>query len=174
MFNPTVLSMTPRYQLFIGARNQWVIARSSVELILSLGDLLTGGSHVLANFSVTQAHTNPNEGTSGKLTELQQQVKWFEPSIRSGGRIEPGGHARPVMAAKGVMDWSERTPARQWSMYGAGANMITEGGGSNTGGRGHGASFYSTPLYSAPIIGFRVGSIQAGLSLECRNTCFGN
>ncbi|MGI4814015.1 MAG: hypothetical protein ACRYGG_11885 [Janthinobacterium lividum] len=172
--NPKPGALNNAYQLFINSRNQWVTAKASMGLLLNIGDLLGNGGHVLANFSVTRTGTAVNAGTTGLLTDLSSMLKLYDPSIRSGGRIEPGGHARPIMAAKGVGDRNERTPGRMWDPNSVGANAITEDmGNSVTGGRGKPVSYYNNSIYSPALSSTRVGSYQCGMSLDCRNTCMG-
>jgi hypothetical protein len=162
--NPQANSM-PAYPLFINARNQWVIARAATSLILSLGNLLGPASHVLANFSVATTKDNNGEGVGGKLSEFASQMKLYDPTLRSGGRIEPGGHARPLMGAKGVMDWTERTPGRTWARGSVGANTESLDCGSANGGRGKPKSFFSPSIYSPSLCNFRVGTYQGAYNL---------
>jgi hypothetical protein len=166
-------SDNPCYWAFSNARNLWVVAKAAQDLILSMGNLLGPSSHVLANFSVAQTKGYENEGNSGKLTDLTSQLRLYDPTIRSGGRTAPGGNVRPIMAAKGVYDWSERSPARLWDPNSPGVNTTISGErGSSTGGRKAGVGFYASPVFSSPIFGFRLGSFQVGMSIDCRNTCW--
>jgi hypothetical protein len=168
-----VPSDTNHYATFVNARNLWVTAKASYDLILSLGNLLGPSSHVLANFSVAQTKGSELIGVAGKITELSAQLKLYDPAIRSGGKTAPGGNARYVMGAKGLNDWTERSPNRLWDPNSPGVNTtITGEYGSATGGRKAGAGFYANPIYSSPIFGFRIGSYQVGMSLDCRNTCW--
>lgn len=162
----------PAYPMFVNARNQWVIAKASNELILSLGALLGPGSHVLANFSVSTTRNFNTEGVSGKLADLSAMMKLYDPTIRSGGRVEPGGHSRPKMGAKGVMDWTERTPGRTWARNSVGANSETFDYGSASGGRGKPVSFFSHSIYSPSLTAYRVGNYQSGYNLYARGFPF--
>ena len=150
---------------FVGSRNQWTTATAARDLLLGLETLLSPGSHVLANFSVTRNRALQEEGLSARLKELNDSVKYYEVTIKSGGATTPGGHVKAAMAAKGINDWSEKSPARTWFGNGMGANATSVDPGSPTGGRGKPVKFFASPLYSPPFTSLRIGVYQAGYPL---------
>jgi hypothetical protein len=158
---------------FNGARNLWVQAKSTRELLLSLS-VLAGGpqAHTLANFTFNRAKGFESEGLPEKLKTLKEDIKKYEIAIRSGGRIAPGGHVRPVFAAKGLLDWEEKTPSRTWVTTGMGANTQTVDSGGLTGGRGKPVKFYASPLFMGPMSGFRFGVYQSGSPLSTQYPYF--
>lgn len=158
---PMDLSNNTNAGRFYGSRNQYVQALAAKRLIENIISLVGNpGSHTLANFSVTNQRPNPNEGIGQKIGSLDRALALYEPTIRSGGNTVPGGHAKPQFAAKGVFDWTERTPARTWMTTGMGANASSQDFGSPTGGRGKPVKFFSSPFYSPPIISLRSGIFQ--------------
>lgn len=165
-FNPPHSPTSHEHFQFINARNLYVAASAAKTLILSMGDLLGPGTHVLANFSVSKTRNSDLEGTAAKLNDLSSTIKLYDPTIRSGGKTAPGGYARPLMAAKGVFDWQERTPSRLWIPNGGGANMTAPDMGSSTGGRGKSMKYYATPMISPSLCSMRMGVYQSGLSLS--------
>lgn len=151
---------------FRGAQNQWVQAATARSLLLNVSSIAGGpASHVLANFSVTRQKGFESEGIPELLKDLKDQMKLYEVTIRSGGKVSPGGHAKPMMAAKGVLDWQEQTPSRTWVVTGMGANASTGSHGNGTGGRGKSVKFYASPLFSGAMTGFRLGIWQSGNSI---------
>jgi hypothetical protein len=160
-------------RLFIYARNQWVQAKAAHDLMLSLS-ILQGGpqAHVLANFSFSRTRATPGEGMSEKLKDLKEKIKSYDIAVRSGGKLAPGGHVRPRMAAKGYMDWEERTPARTWIVTGMGANTQSVDVGGLTGGRGKPVKFFASPLFMGPMSGFRFGIYQSGSPLSTQYPYF--
>lgn len=151
---------TPHGKRVIGSRVQWVTAAAARDLLLGMMSL-GPATHVLANFSVTRERTPEQEGLSARLKELNDSLKLYEPTIRSLGRTMPGGRPHTAFAAKGVFDWTEKTPARQWTTTGMGANATTWDFGSPTGGRGKPQKFFSSPFYSPPLFNLRSGVFQA-------------
>lgn len=152
---------------FQGAQNQWVQAKAAREMILNAGQMAAGGSsHVLANFSVAKQKGFESEGTPARLADLNKKLSQYEITIRSGGKVAPGGHAKPAMAAKGVLDWQERTPSRTWVVTGMGANSETPNEESGTGGRGKSVKFYGSPMFSGTMYGYRMGIWQSGSPLS--------
>lgn len=152
---------------FQGAQNQWVQSAAARGLLLNVSTMIGGpGSHVLANFSVTKQKGFESEGVPELLKDLKAKMAEYEITIRSRGRVSPGGHARPGMAAKGVLDWSESTPGRTWITTGMGANASTGGmmGGGGVG-RGKAVKFYASPLFSGMMNGYRLGNWQSGSPL---------
>lgn len=169
-----LLNLTPPMDLsnsgnalrFYGSRNQYVQALATKRLIENIISLVGNpSSHTLANFSVTNQRPNPKEGIGQKITSLDETLKLYEPTIRSGGGTVPGGHAKVQFAAKGVFDWTERTPARTWLSTGMGANASSQDFGSPTGGRGKPVKFFSSPFYSPPIVSLRSGIFQGAYPL---------
>jgi hypothetical protein len=154
------------WMVFVGARNQWVANKAAQELLLNASILMAPGSHVLANFSVTRGKGYQNEGLSGKISQLEAEVKLNEIAVRSRGKIIPGGTMRPRMAAKGVLDWQERTPARTWYGNGAGANSTSMDPGSPGGGRGKPVKFFASPMVSPALTTMRIGAYQIGYPLQ--------
>ena len=151
---------------FIGAQNQWVQASAARNLLLNVNTVAGGpGSHVLANFSVSKMKGFESEGLPERLKELKESLALYETTLRSGGKIAPGGHAKPMMAAKGVLDWQEQTPGRTWMVTGMGANTTTQNSFSGTSGRGKSVRFCASPLFSGLMSGFRFGNWQAGSPL---------
>lgn len=159
-------SNSPNAFRFVGARNQYVQADTAKSLIENvLGLVGVPSSHILANLSITRQRANEKEGIGQKITSLEETLKLYEPTIRSGGNVVPGGHAKAQFAAKGVFDWTERTPARTWMSTGMGANSSSQDFGSPTGGRGKPVKFFSSPFYSPPIINLRSGIYQGAYPL---------
>lgn len=153
---------------FTGAQNQWVQAKSARDLLLSISTLSGGpSSHVLANFSVSRQKGFESEGLPERLRDLKEQASDYEAVLRSRGRMAPGGHVKPMMAAKGVLDYQERTPGRTWIVSGMGANAsspeVYEAG---TGGRGKPVEFYSSPFFTGIVTGYRSGVWQSGSTLS--------
>lgn len=176
MHPPTFLSGTTASDTarnFFGSRNQWVQAKAATTLLSSLS-ILQGGpqEHVLANFSFSRQKGFESEGMPKKLADLDKDLKLYEIAIRSGGRIAPGGHVRARMAAKGVLDWEERTPARTWVVTGMGANTQTVDTGGLTGGRGKPVKFFASPLFMGPMSGFRFGVYQSSSPLSTQYPYF--
>jgi hypothetical protein len=152
---------------FAGARGHWTHDTAAKELLLNIGEL-TGrpGGHVLANFSVTrQPERNEDVGLGARLKDLKDSIEEWEVTIRSGGRTMPGGRPMARFGAKGVMDWSERTPARTWFGNGMGANATSMDPGSPTGGRGKPVKFFASPLVSPSFSSLRMGVYQPGYPL---------
>jgi hypothetical protein len=164
---PPVAGVPPsdQFRNFAGSRNQWVTATAAHDLLLSVADLAGPGSHVLANFSVTKSRDLQQAGLVAKLTDLKEAMKLYDPAIRSGGNTAPGGHIRAVMAAKGVMDWSEITPGRTWFGNGMGQNAKSVDFGSPTGGRGKPVGFFLSPMFSPSFSFMRSGTYQSGFSV---------
>lgn len=159
-------SNSPNAFRFNGSRNQYVQALATKELIENVIGLVgVPGSHTLANFSVTRQRANEKEGISQKITSLEETLALYKPTIVSGGNVVPGGYAKAQFAAKGVFDWTERTPARTWLSTGMGANSSSQDFGSPTGGRGKPVKFFSSPFYSPPIINLRSGIYQGAYPL---------
>lgn len=157
---------SPNAFRFIGARNQYVQTLSAKSLIENIIGLLgIPSSHILANLSITTQRANPKEGIGQKITSLEETLELYLPTIASGGNVVPGGYAKPQFAAKGVFDWTERTPARTWLSTGMGANASSQDFGSPTGGRGKPVKFFSSPFYSPPIINLRTGIYQGAYPL---------
>jgi len=155
------------FRLFSYSRNQWVQAKAAYDLMSSLS-VLQGGpqAHVLANFSFSRTRAALGEGMPEKLKDLKDKIKLYEITVRSGGKLAPGGHVRPRMAAKGLMDWEERTPSRNWVTTGMGANTQTVDTGGLTGGRGKPVKFFASPLFMGPMSGFRFGIYQSSSPLN--------
>ena len=153
-------------RLFAAARNQWVQAKSARDLLLTMS-VLQGGpqTHVLANFSFTRGKQLALEGMPEKLKDLKEDLKLYEIAIRSGGRIAPGGHVPPRMAAKGLMDWGEKTPARTWITTGMGSNATSADYVGMTSGRGKPVKFFASPMFTGPALGYRFGVYQSGAPL---------
>lgn len=162
----TVFSNAPNTFRFFGARNQYTQALSTKKLIENIIALVgIPSSHILANLSITRQRANDKEGIAQKITSLEETLKLYEVTIRSGGNTVPGGYAKSQFAAKGVFDWTERTPARTWLSTGMGANASSQDFGSPTGGRGKPVKFFSSPFYSPPIINLRSGIFQGAYPL---------
>lgn len=152
---------SPNNFRFLGSRNKYVQALAAKKLMENVIGLIgIPSAHVLANLSITRERGGEKEGIGQKITSLEETLKLYEVSIRSGGNTVPGGHARAQFAAKGVFDWTERTPARTWMTTGMGANAQSQDFGSPTGGRGKPVKFFSSPFYSPPIINLRSGIYQ--------------
>ena len=157
---------SPNSFRFVGARQLYTISLAAKRLMEGvIGILGIPGSHILANLSITRQRANPKEGIGQKITSLEETLKLYEVTIRSGGNVVPGGHPKVQFAAKGVFDWTERTPARTWMTTGMGANAQSQDFGSPTGGRGKPVKFFSSPFYSPPIINMRSGIYQGAYPL---------
>lgn len=157
---------SPNAFRFLGSRNQYVqalVAKNMIESVL--GFVGVPASHILANLSITRQRANEKEGVGQKITSLEGTLELYEPTIRSGGNVVPGGYAKAQFAAKGVFDWTERTPARTWQTTGMGANATSQDFGSPTGGRGKPVKFFASPFYSPPIINLRSGIYQGAYPL---------
>lgn len=166
---------TPEYQRLFNCRSQWVIAKSARDLILNLIGLVgSPGSHVLANFSVTRSKGGDTESIAAKVNELNDQLKKYVISIASHGSTLPGGHARAAFGAKGVRDWHEKTPSRQWSTTGVGANAVGPDFLSRNGGRGKPEHHFNRLYCSPSIVNWRSGVYLGSFPLtttfgECGN-----
>ena len=158
---------------FNGARNLWVQAKATRDLLLTIS-VLQGGvqTHTLANFTFARGKGFESEGLPEKLKDLKEDLKKYEIAVRSGGKIAPGGHVLPRFAAKGVFDWEERTPSRTWIVTGMGANTSTADNIGPGGGRGKTVKFYASPLFMGPMSGFRFGAYQSGSPLACQSPYF--
>ena len=66
------------------------------------------------------------------------------------------------IGAKGVYDWTEKTPGRNWITTGYGANVQSVDFGSPSGGRGKPVRMYVQPFSSPPVIGMRSGVYNGG------------
>jgi hypothetical protein len=152
---------------FQGAQNQWVQNAAARDLLMNItsGGAGAPAAHVLANFSITKQKGFESEGTPELLKDLKDGMKLYEVTLRSGGKASPGGHVKATMAGKGVMDWGERTPGRNWVVTGMGANGSTGGGHGGNGGRGKAVHFFGSPMFSGMMMGFRSGVWQSGSSL---------
>jgi hypothetical protein len=131
------------YDSYILARNVWVTATVSLQMLLNILNRFGKQAHVLANFSVTK-----DIDVDKKIDELRAIIAANEPVLRSCGTAAVNGRPKPKMAAKGVNDWTERTPGRTWASTGMGANAMSEDPLSATGGRGKPMSFFSQPFFS--------------------------
>jgi hypothetical protein len=122
-----------RWRLFHTARQQYVTSLTAREMISNIHDLVGGrGSKTLGNLSVSRQMMQRDESIPNKLQELRDEIKQWEITIKSGGDIGPGGHARPQMAAKGFYDLDSLPAGRLWATTGMGANRKTlPGFGSN-------------------------------------------
>lgn len=163
---PILIANSGNVTRFYGSRNQYVQALAAKLLIENIIGLIGNpSSHTLANFTVTNQRPNLGEGVGQKIGSLQSMLTLYEPTIRSGGNTVPGGHPKVQFAAKGLFDWTERTPARTWMVTGMGANMVSPDWGSPTGGRGKPMRVFSSPFYSPPITNLRTGIYQGAYSL---------
>ncbi len=162
----TTFSNSPNTFRFFGSRNQYIQALCAKKLMENiLGLVGVPASHVLANLSISKQRANNKEGIAQKITSLEETLALYKPTIVSGGNVVPGGYAKFQFAAKGVFDWTERTPARTWMSTGMGANASSQDFGSPTGGRGKPVKFFSSPFYSPPIINLRSGIFQGAYPL---------
>jgi hypothetical protein len=154
-------------RVFYGARNQWVQAKAAKSLMTAIS-VLQGGpqNHTLANFTFDRGKGFESEGLPKLLKDLDKEIQDYEISIRSGGTIAPGGHVRSRFAAKGIMDWEEKTPSRNWIVTGMGANAQSPDSGGLTGGRGKPVKFYASPLFMGPMSGYRFGVFQSSSPLS--------
>ena len=93
------------YNNYMHARNQWVTQRAALDTITRSFDLVgTRGSKSLGGFSVMKMAFGRDEGLPRLTTEMEKEINKWKIVIQSGGKIGFGGHALPVMAAKGLMD----------------------------------------------------------------------
>jgi hypothetical protein len=137
------------YQLFVNARQNWVAATAAKALILGIWDLAgTRGSKTLANFSVQRQALVRDEGFPKKINDLQAEADNWLTSVKSGGQIGPGGHARGKMAQKGMYN-PDTPPGRLWITTGMGANRRTI--------PGYGSAGAPLKYSSAPIVSWRQG-----------------
>jgi hypothetical protein len=152
---------TPAEVRWANSRTQWVTAKATRDLIMNIIGLIgSPGAHVLANFSVTRERGGMLESVAAKLADLNNDVKTYAVNLASNGQTLPGGHARPGFGAKGVRDWTERSPSRGWASTGIGANAKGPDYGSMTGGRGKPLSYFNRAWCSPPIINWRSGVYQ--------------
>lgn len=156
----------PAHERLEEARIQYTTTLATRDLLLNIISLLGPNAHVLANFSVDRKADN-----SKKLEQLDKDLKLYEITLRSHGKVMPGGHPDFHMAAKGVMDWSERSPGREWSPNGMGANTTSPDYISNTGGRGKTVKFFAAPTHSSYMSSMRLGAYQPGMSLGMTTQC---
>jgi hypothetical protein len=155
---------------FLGSRESWVAAKAARDLLLGVSALIGApGVRTLANMSISRSRGLEGESISERVSSLNKDIALYDVTIRSCGSIVPGGHAKAGMAAKGVMDWSEKTPSRTWKVTGLGANAMSLDFGSPTGGRGKPVAFYSHPYYSPPFISLRMGIYQGAYPLIVTN-----
>lgn len=146
---------------FKGARNHYTANLAARDLIMAQMTLLGNpAAHVLANFSVTRNRSMEGEGANALLKKLDEDLKFYEITIRSGGKVMPGGRPQSGFSAKGIYDWTERTPSRTWLATGLGANATSWDFGSPTGGRGKPVKFFAAPFYSPPLVNLRAGIFQ--------------
>lgn len=147
--------------IFEGARNQWVALSAARDLTLNMNQLLgQKGAHVLANFSVTRQGPANGEGIAAGLAEMKKEIDEYEISLRSHGRVLPGGKPGFLMAAKGLADWTEQSPGRTWIANGMGINAKSAPGVNSVGGRGKAAGFARGPygnFVSGPVLGYGYG-----------------
>ena len=159
--HPPAPTQVDEYRLFMGARNNWVAISTAHELALNISQLSgQKGAHVLANFSVTRQGPNEGEGLGARLADMLSDIKQFEITLRSHGKIVPGGRPSFGMAAKGVNDWGEQTPGRTWMANGMGVNSKSAGGQNGLGGRGKAYGFATGPFgqfTSGPILSYSYG-----------------
>jgi hypothetical protein len=88
--HPPAPTSVDDYRLFIGARNNWVSISTAHELSLNMSQLLgQKGAHVLANFSVTRQGPSPGEGLGERLKDMVSDIKQYEITLRSAGRVPP-------------------------------------------------------------------------------------
>lgn len=150
------------YDRYVRARQAWVQTETAYNLITNIDALrLTGGSHVLGNFSVTRQAMRGHGLIENKIQDLRDTLKLYEPTLKSCGILNPGAKVRPAMAAKGVNDYGERNPARTWIVTGMGANAISSPS-SATSGRGKSYQMFVSP----PIFSFRPGIFLGTYPLE--------
>lgn len=150
----------------LGAVNKWVTADAARSLLLNVIGLVgMPGSHVLANFSVTRGKGDILESVAAQLKDLVATCAFYDVTIRSNGATNPGGHAIPQMAAKGINDWGEVAPGRTWGTTGMGANAKTTDGGSVVGGRGKPIKFGYSPFFSPSYVNYRYGVYQGAYPL---------
>ena len=134
------------------------------DLILNIIELLGAPPYPrTGNLSVTQGNGAEANTVAAKLKELEDSLKHYEITLRSGGRNAPGERVSPgIFAAKGVYDWMERTPGRNWINTGYGANVQSVDFGSPSGGRGKPVKMFVQPFSSPPVIGMRSGAYNGG------------
>jgi hypothetical protein len=168
--HPPTDTTSEQYMRYAGARNQWVTLCAARDLILNVIGLQGApGTHVLANFSVTRQRGLEGESIGEKVAQLRRDIALYDPTLRSCGLSAPGGRPRPGMAAKGVLDWSEKTPGRTWANTGLGANAKSADFGSPTGGRGKPMGFFASTFYSPPLVSLRSGIYQGAYPLIITN-----
>jgi hypothetical protein len=158
----------PQHERLVEARTQYTTLLASRDLLLNIISLLGPGAHVLANFSVDRKADNTKH-----LDQLNKDLKTYEITLRSHGRVVPGGHAKFQFAAKGVWDLGEKTPGRNWSPNGMGANSSSPETWSNTGGRGKPVKMFASPICSPSLFSMRQGCYQTGFSIAQMGTGFG-
>lgn len=139
-----------KHALWLFARQNYVANRAAFESIISVFDTaVSRGSKTLANFSVHRVSLPKDESVPRRLQELEEQYKGWLPVIKSGGEIAFGGHAKPVMAAKGLYDRSEGPAGRLWMVTGLGANRKSL--------PGYGSAGKPFKYMSPPIIQWHMG-----------------
>lgn len=155
---PLMIGNSGNVQRFYGSRNKYVQALAAKHLIENIIGLVGNpSSHTLANFAITNQRPNLKEGVGQRISSLEQTLALYEVSIRSNGATVPGGHAKPMFSAKGLFDWTERTPSRTWITTGMGANTSSPDLGSPAGGRGKPVKLFASPFFSPPLVNRRVG-----------------
>jgi hypothetical protein len=149
-----------RWRNFEWAREHFVHCEAARNLILNVFDLAgTRGHRTLGNFAISRQEFTREEGLPGKLRDLEKEVKEMKLMLKSGATIGPGGHVRPRMAAKYLYDSNDiPRPGRLWITSGPGANAVTIGSRSSTGGHGKPTKYYS-PFYVARRLGRYTGPV---------------
>lgn len=128
------------------SRNIWVIAKSCQELLDNVAGLLgNAAQHVLANLSVSRSRGNHTADMTVKFEELKNTIKEHEITMRSWGRVMPGGHAKGGFAAKQMTEL-EKITSRTWMVTGMGANSSSAEMSMGTEGRGKAVRMYANPL----------------------------
>lgn len=113
------------YNRFVDARQKWVIARATRELILNVWDMSGArGSHTLGNFSVQRQSVMRDEGLPKKLQELQDQENGYRLTLQSGGHTGFKGHVVGGMTPRGAFG-PDAPAGREWITTGMGANRKT-------------------------------------------------
>lgn len=128
------------------SRNIWVIAKSVETLLDNMAGLLGNASqHVLANLSISRSRGNHTADLTVKFNELAKTIKEHEITLRSWGRVMPGGRAKAGFAAKQLAEL-EKITSRTWQTTGMGANAVSAEMGVGTEGRGKAVRMYASPL----------------------------
>lgn len=152
LYNDLAHQQVNRFNMARQRYTQCVAAR---DLILNMWDVnMNRGAKTLGNFSVSKSAQTKDEEVPKKLTQLEQDIKEWDPVIRTAGHLGRGNRPTPTMAAKGVYGDSDGPTGRTWMVTGMGANHKSIAGYGSTG--------KPVKFGSPSIVQFRFGRYMGG------------